>query len=81
MQKTLADALALKPCPFCAGPASMLKSVTFKCYGVECEKCPAQLGVVFDSYGDPEHRYASPEEAAAAWNQRAGEGVKVPAHG
>ena len=52
------------PCPFCGGPATYRKEVDAAItYRVECTnlKCMASL---------PAH-YATPAEAASAWNRRA----------
>lgn len=64
---------ALKPCPFCGRPAEIMKhtylsrpAYTVGCHIVQSDVCHATVRATT--------LYDSPEEAAAAWNRRAGEG-------
>lgn len=61
----------LKPCPFCGGKAVMQSFSTQreKCirYRVICDKCGVENG----------WEHFKSEEAAEAWNRRAGEDGKV----
>lgn len=54
----------LKTCPFCGGEAEIIGAYN-KFYQVVCQKCEGSIDRFFDT----------PEEAAKAWNRRAGEKV------
>ena len=56
----------LKPCPFCGGTAVFL---SYTKYWVVCTDCLAETSC-----------YATPEEAAEAWNRRADDDTKSSDH-
>lgn len=56
--------IKLKPCPFCGGrPLSCVNDGTETKFGVICFACGGSISATKDSL----------EEAAEAWNRRAGE--------
>lgn len=61
----------LFPCPFCGGEARTVPGGrTWYVTCIESEDCYTSLGEFRDCDGMPEHRFASEEEAVAAWNVR-----------
>lgn len=58
---------ALKPCPFCNGPAELAERWLYHCAECEC------IGHHYeqDEQGGYNHHFATKAEAIAAWNRRA----------
>ncbi|MCR4819356.1 MAG: Lar family restriction alleviation protein [Fretibacterium sp.] len=66
----------LKPCPFCGGEAAVVeieprlyRPVMNKPFCVLCTSCDLYFGYDYDYGGE----FDTKEEAAAAWNRRAGD--------
>lgn len=70
------DNMKLKPCPFCGGPAELVKSrlpdgkTCYKVGYVRCKKCYARSGEqsLDGYYGAP---IATDQEIRELWNRRA----------
>ena len=66
--------IELKGCPFCGGKASLMYAPVnaadeIPCWGAYCTKCHTMIGTTL--YGRTDF-YRTKEEAAEAWNKRAG---------